>query len=138
MSDEADAPVVVCVDDEPEILASLRRLLRKEPYLVLTTEKPDEAMTWVLDRKAWLLIADQRMPSMSGLDLLEMVQQCSPSTIRVMLSGQTDLTGVLKRSRIEAIEWLLRKPWDDEELKSVLRTLLARRDRQARGPDPRR
>lgn len=135
--DSAEGPVVVCVDDEPAILSSLQRLLRKEPYRFLTTENPEEAATWVVDRKASLLIADQRMPSMSGLDLLEIVRACSPSTIRVMLSGQTDLTGVLKRTRIEAIEWLLRKPWDGEELKSTLRFLLARKDRDPAAP-PRR
>src|SRR5689334_18438983 len=136
-SDPAEGPVVVCVDDEPAILSSLQRLLRREPYRFLTTANPEEAAAWVIERKASLLIADQRMPSMSGLDLLEIVRACSPSTIRVMLSGQTDLTGVLKRTRIEAIECLLRKPWDGEELKSTLRFLLARKDRDP-GPPPRR
>jgi DNA-binding NtrC family response regulator len=129
MSDPAELPVVVCVDDEPAILSSLQRLLRKESFQLLTTEKPDEAMTWILERKASLVIADQRMPGISGLDLLEMVRACSPTTIRVMLTGQSDLTEVLKRTRIEAIEWMLRKPWDGEELKAALRGLLSRRGR---------
>lgn len=128
MSDLAEVPVVVCVDDEPAILASLQRLLRKEPYQVLTTLKAEEAMTWILEKKASLVIADQRMPGMSGLDLLELVRACSPSTVRVMLSGQSDLTGILKRRRIEAIEWMLRKPWDGEEVKATLRGLLSRRE----------
>lgn len=129
MSDRAEIPVVVCVDDEPAILASLQRLLRKEPYQVLTTEKPEEAMTWILEKKASLVIADQRMPGMSGLDLLQLVRACSPSTVRVMLSGQSDLTGILKRKRIEAIECMLRKPWDGEEVKATLRGLLSRREK---------
>jgi len=129
MSDLAEVPVVVCVDDEPAILASLQRLLRKEPYQVFTTGKPDEAMAWILEKKASLVIADQRMPGMSGLDLLELVRACSPSTVRVMLSGQSDLTGILQRKRIEAIEWMLRKPWDGEEVKATLRGLLSRREK---------
>lgn len=136
MSGEPAKPVVVCVDDEPAILSALRRLLRKEPYQVLTTEKPDEAVTWVIARNARVLIADQRMPSMSGLDVLELVRRCSPSTVRVMLSGQTDLTGVLTKTRMEAIECLVRKPWDDEELRTALRSLLARRERST-GEEPR-
>lgn len=120
--------VVVCVDDEPAILASLRRLLRNEPYEFLTTEKPDEAMSWVLQRKASILIADQRMPSMSGLQLLEMVQACSPETARVMLTGQSDLTGVMKRRTIGAIDRMVRKPWEPEEFKTVLRELLRKRE----------
>ena len=70
--------VVVCIDDEPAILASLRRLFRNEPFELLTTEKPDEAMTWVIEKRARVVIADQRMPSMTGLQLLEMVRACSP------------------------------------------------------------
>lgn len=116
--------VVVCIDDEPAILASLRRLFRNEPCTLLTTEKPDEAMTWVLQKRARVLIADQRMPSMTGLQLLEMVRACSPETVRVMLTGQSDLTGIMKRHAIEAIEHLVRKPWDPEELKTVVRKLL--------------
>jgi DNA-binding NtrC family response regulator len=117
---------VVLVDDEPEILNALRRLLRKEPYEVLATGNPEEAVAWTLLRKASLVMTDQRMPSMSGLDLLEIIRLCSPSTVRVMISGQTDLTGVLNLARIGAIEKLVRKPWDGEELKGLLRELLRR------------
>ena len=131
MSEPAGAPIVVLIDDEPEILSSLRRLLRKEPYEVLTTKNPEEAVAWILLRKASLVMADQRMPTMSGLDLLEIVRLCSPLTVRVMLSGQTDLTGILKRTGIEAIERLVRKPWDGEDLKRVLRELLSKRERPA-------
>lgn len=130
MSDSAAIPVVVCVDDEPAVLASLARLLRKEPYQLRTTQNPEEAVCWVLLDKVSLVIADQRMPGMSGLELLEVVKICSPSTIRVMLSGQTDLTGILKRNSIDAIERLVRKPWDADELKEALRELLSQKERR--------
>jgi diguanylate cyclase len=126
MSEDVDAPVVVCVDDEPAILSSLQRLLRNEPYRLMTTGRPDEAVAWVLANQARVVVADQRMPGMSGLELLELVRACSPSTARVMLSGQTDLTGILKRSTLEAIDRLVRKPWDGDELKNTLRTLVTR------------
>jgi response regulator RpfG family c-di-GMP phosphodiesterase len=119
-----EAQVVVCIDDEPAILSSLQRLLRNEPYLLLTTGKPEEAMTWVLERKARILIADQRMPSMTGLQLLEMVRACSPETVRVMLTGQSDLTEIMRRKAIEAVEHLVRKPWEPDELKGIVRKLL--------------
>jgi response regulator RpfG family c-di-GMP phosphodiesterase len=119
-------PVVVCVDDEPAVLASLRRLFRNEPYELLTTEKPDEALAWVLERRARVLIADQRMPGMSGLALLERVQASSPTTARVMLSGHTDLTGILRRTSLEAIERMVRKPWEPEALKGLVREMVDR------------
>ena len=117
-------PVVVCVDDEPAILAALRRVLRDEPYRVLTTERPDEAMDWILAENADLVIADQRMPGLTGLQLLELVQACSPSTFRVLLSGQSDLSGILETTKLAAIQKLIRKPWDSDELKAGLRELL--------------
>ena len=134
MNEIADREVVVCIDDEPEILSSLRRLLRNEPYEVLTTEKPDEAVAWVLETKSLVLIADQRKPAMAGLQLLEIVQVCSPGTARVMLTGQSDLTGVMKVRTLEAISRLVRKPWEPEELRSILRELVRRKP----PADPRR
>ena len=124
MSDGVEPPVVVCVDDEPAVLSSLQRLLRNEPYQVMTTGKPEEAMAWVLEKRARIVVVDQRMPGMTGLELLELVRSCSPSTARVMLTGQSDLSGVLKRTKLEAIHRLLRKPWDGDELKGTLRALL--------------
>jgi DNA-binding NtrC family response regulator len=122
--------VVVCVDDESSILSSLQRLLRKEPYEFLTTQKPDQAMNWIMEKQASLVIADQRMPGITGLDLLEIVKICSPSTIRVILTGYSDLTGILKLKKIDAIQRLLRKPWDGDELRGVVRELLLRKERK--------
>lgn len=125
--------VVVSIDDDPQVLRSLDRLLREEPYEFLTTEKPDQALDWILQKHASMIIADQRMPSMSGLDLLEMVKLCSPSTVRVMLTGHSDLTGVMRIKKIDAIQHFLRKPWDCEELKHCLRELLRRQQLQVQG-----
>lgn len=124
--------VVVSIDDEPCVLAALRRLLRNEPYEFLTTQAPEEAIRWVLDKHASLFLADQRMPHVTGLELLELVMKCSPSTIRVMLTGQSDLSGVLKVKKIEAIERLVRKPWDAEVFKRTLRELLLRKEHEDR------
>jgi response regulator RpfG family c-di-GMP phosphodiesterase len=124
MGETAERPVVVCVDDEPSILSALRRVLRHEDIEFLATEKPAEAMDWVLLRKARLVIADQRMPVMTGLEFLELVKRTSPSTIRIMLTGHSDLTGVMKWKNLDSIQVLLRKPWDDAELKEILRRLL--------------
>lgn len=120
--------VVVSIDDDPNVLTSLRRLLRNEPYEFLATQDPDEAIGWVLERKASLFVADQRMPCLTGLDLLELVMKCSPSTVRVMLTGHSDLSGVLQTRRIEAIERLIRKPWDADDLKRLLLDLLREKE----------
>jgi DNA-binding response OmpR family regulator len=129
MSGSEGLPVVVCVDDEPAVLSALQRLLRMEPYQLLTTDRPREALAWILERKADLVIADQRMPSMTGLELLEEVRSRSPSTVRVMLSANTGLTRIMNRAEIPTIERIVRKPWDGDELKIALRELLSRKER---------
>jgi response regulator RpfG family c-di-GMP phosphodiesterase len=135
-TDRGKSAVVVCLDDEPQILSALRRLLRNEPYEFLATDRPDVALTWVVERRAELVIADQRMPGISGLEVLETVRLCSPETVRVMLTAHSDLSEVLQVRGIDAIERLVRKPWDGEELKRTLRLLLATRsgDRRPAGP----
>jgi DNA-binding NtrC family response regulator len=125
------AHVVVSIDDEPAVLSALRRLFRNEPFEFLATEKPDEALAWILERHASMVVTDQRMPSISGLALLERVRACSPSTLRVMLTGHSDLTGVFKRARIEAVQKLIRKPWDGDELRRTVRELLVEVERRA-------
>jgi adenylate cyclase len=124
MSDVEERPVVICVDDDPSILSALRRTLRNEPYDFLATGNPAEALDWVLLRKARVVLADQRMPVMTGLEFLDLVKVCSPATARVMITGQSDLTGVIQRKKLESIQKLVRKPWDDAELKGLLRRLL--------------
>jgi adenylate cyclase len=124
MGDSEERPVIVCVDDDPGILSSLRRALRQEPFEFLATENPAEALDWVLVRKARVVLADQRMPIVTGLEFLGLVRACSPSTVRIMITGQSDLTGVLHRKKLESIQKLIRKPWDDAELKGLLRRLL--------------
>jgi len=135
-ADHGKSAVIVCLDDEPQILSALRRLLRNEPYEFLATDRPDVALAWVVERRAEIVIADQRMPGISGLEVLETVRLCSPETVRVMLTAQSDLTEVLQVRGIDAIERLVRKPWDGEELKRTLRLLLATRstDRRPAGP----
>jgi len=124
MIESAERPVVVCVDDDPSILSALRRTFRQEPFEFLPTENPSEALDWVLLRKARIVLADQRMPVLTGLEFLDLVRNCSPSTLRIMITGQSDLTGILKREKLESIQKLVRKPWDDAELKDLLRRLL--------------
>src|ERR1051326_2049510 len=81
-------PLLVCVDDDPEILRALRRVFRTEPWEVLTTEHPAQVLQWICDRQVDLIIADQRMPDMNGSDLLEVVQDYSPGTACVIQIGR--------------------------------------------------
>jgi DNA-binding NarL/FixJ family response regulator len=117
-SDFGCVPVVVCVDDDPEVLHAVQRLLRREPYEVLTTDKPETALRWLGERRAQLLITDLRMPDMDGTELVKVVEERFPETASLILTGYPEQVPVRPRPR------LIRKPWDDSELKDAIRTLV--------------
>src|SRR5262245_60525095 len=96
---------VICVDDSPAVLSALPRSLRVEPYQVLTTDRPREALSWVRDRQVSLVISDQRMPDMEGIDLLEEVAKDSPSTARMILTAYPEDATVVPglRRRIDGL-----------------------------------
>jgi len=66
---------VLCVDDEPPVLNALHRLLRGQPYELLSTHDPGQALAWAGSRDPSLVIADYRMPAMDGIELLERVRE---------------------------------------------------------------
>lgn len=120
-------PVVLLVDDEPEVLASLKRLLRSEPYELLATDRPEEALAWVQRGDVSLVISDQRMAGVTGTQLLDEVARCSPDTARVILTGYPGSTVVVS-GMSHGIHKLLYKPWDDSMLKETVRELLRKRE----------
>ncbi len=116
---------VVCVDDEAAVLASLRRLLRDEPYDFLATGRPQEALDWVGERAAQVLIVDMRMPDVRGTDVLRAARDRYPLAQRVMLTGYADVATVMEAVNEGGVRRVIRKPWDDEDVKRVLRELVA-------------
>jgi response regulator RpfG family c-di-GMP phosphodiesterase len=117
------AHTILLVDDDPAVLSSLRRLLRCEPYEVLSTESPQEALRWVDERPVSLILADQKMPRMSGTELLSEVARRRPGTARLLLTAHRGLT-VRLESWKQGVEFLLYKPWDDDKLRRTILDLL--------------
>jgi YesN/AraC family two-component response regulator len=125
-------PRVVIVDDEPRVLAALRRLFRREPFDLMATADPDEALAWMGDYTVDLLITDQRMPAMSGTDLVERAAERSPTTVTIILTAFPD-GAVLERCMRQGVRRFLTKPWDDRTLVRSVRELL---DVRQAGRDP--
>lgn len=122
--DTADRrPLVVAVDDDPCVLRALQRLVRGEPYDLLTTDDPDEALRWVGEKQLRLFITDQRMPGMAGSDLVTRVSARVPALPTVILTGYPETAVVLEEKNIR-IRKLILKPWDDAALLATLRELL--------------
>jgi adenylate cyclase len=116
-------PIVLLVDDEPGILNAVRRALRNERVEVLTAGSSDEALGWLEELPVDLIIADQRMPGMSGVELLHEVRKRYPRTARAMLTGYRTPSTIRKGVDAGA-ETFLYKPWNDQVLVDTVRQLL--------------
>lgn len=116
---------LLLVDDEENILRSLQRVLRKEPYEVHTATSGDEALALLNEQKFDLVISDARMPGMDGPTLLAEIKKKWPWCIRILLTGYADINSTIKAINDGQIYRYISKPWDDEELKLVIRQALA-------------
>ena len=87
---------VLLVDDEPSVLRALSRLLRREPYELVSTDNAAEALEMMTAAPADLIITDQRMPEMTGTELLEQIRTRWPNTIRMVLSGYSEVNAILE------------------------------------------
>jgi EAL domain-containing protein (putative c-di-GMP-specific phosphodiesterase class I)/CheY-like chemotaxis protein len=108
---------LLLVDDEPNILSALRRLLRGEGYQILTAPDGAAGLALLAEHPVDVIVSDQRMPGMVGADFLREAKQQYPETIRIMLSGYTELQSVTDAVNEGAIYKFLTKPWDDDQLR---------------------
>lgn len=113
--------VLLIVDDEPGVLASLRRLLRPTEIEVLTSSTLEAAFEVLATRRVGVIVCDQRMPAMTGTEFLRRVRKIYPNVIRIVLSGYTELNSVIDAVNRGAIYKFLTKPWDDQVLLDSLR-----------------
>jgi DNA-binding NtrC family response regulator len=118
---------VLIVDDDPEVLSAMRRELGREPYDVVTTDRPGLALDWMERRTVSLVISDQRMPEMDGDRFLERVWKRSPRTRRLLLTGFPEQIELIPMSRRGLLR-VMTKPWDGVELKVTIRRLLQERE----------
>lgn len=109
--------VLLLLDDEPNILRALSRLLRRDGYRILTANTPQQAFALLAENDVQVVMSDQRMPEMTGTEFFRRVKEMYPDTIRLILSGYTDLKSVTDAINHGAIYRFLTKPWDDEELR---------------------
>src|SRR5689334_1357907 len=101
---------VLVVDDEPANLRMLERLLRKE-YQVLSAASGEEALEILSHESVDLIITDQRMPGMSGTDLLRESMQTSPDATRIILTGFTDIESLIEAINTSRVYKYVSKPW---------------------------
>ena len=121
LGDDSDVQTLLVVDDDPDTLSALHRLLRRDNYRVLTASTPTEAFELLALYRVQVVMCDQRMPVMSGTEFLSKVKEMYPETMRIILSGYTGVRSVLDSINRGAIYKFYTKPWNDAELRDNVR-----------------
>jgi response regulator RpfG family c-di-GMP phosphodiesterase len=121
-------PTILCVDDEPNILASLQRLLRKHRFRVLCANSAAAGIAMLETETVDVVVSDMRMPQCNGTEFLERVRRQWPATMRLLLTGFADLGAIVGAINRGEIYRYITKPWNEEDFLLVVRDALGRRE----------
>jgi DNA-binding NtrC family response regulator len=126
---------IMLVDDEPNILKALRRVLSQCPpdqvggaLDIVTFERPADALRHAQENALDLVVSDYRMPEMNGIAFLTRMVALQPRVARLILSGHTDLDALVGAINQVQIFRFISKPWHEFELRSTVRQALEYRD----------
>lgn len=123
MSD-TDKPKVLFVDDEPRVLTSMRMLFRNA-YQVLLAESGVAALGVLQAQAVDVIVSDQRMPGMTGIDLLRRARDLQPNAMRILLTGYSDLNAIIGSINEGEIFRFVNKPWINDDLGGTLARAVA-------------
>jgi DNA-binding NtrC family response regulator len=121
---------ILIVDDEPEILYSLRGLLRKE-FEVNTATSAYDGFQVLRRQPIHVIMTDQRMPEMTGVEFLRQVRSEYPEAIRLIITGYADIKAVIDAINQGSIFRYLTKPWNPDELEAVLHQAVEEYERRS-------
>jgi DNA-binding NtrC family response regulator len=119
---------LLIVDDEVNVLNALSRLLRNEVYEVICIQNPLEVLGTLEKQCVSVIISDQKMPDIKGLDLLLKIKTLYPDIVRVILSAHADINLLIDSINKEIVYRFLTKPWNDTEVKSVIKQCMSHYD----------
>lgn len=120
------AETVLFVDDEQMILRSIERLFIDSPHRIITTDDIEEALEIVGSESVAVVVSDQRMPKMQGIELLEKIKELSPDTVKILLTGYADLPTAINAINSGEVFKFIQKPWDDVNLAALVQEALER------------
>ncbi|MBC8277741.1 MAG: response regulator, partial [FCB group bacterium] len=121
MSEITEKPKILLVDDEKNILNSLNRLFFDENYEILLANSARKALEVLGILEVNVIISDQRMPNMTGVEMLTRAQQLQPDAVRMILTGYADIEAAIQAVNEGAVFRFLSKPWNDDELKMAVK-----------------
>jgi len=112
---------ILIVDDEPHILSLLRKILEEESREILTAESAEEAWQFLKEKgEVGVVICDQRLPNMSGVDFLVKVKRLYPDTIRILITGYPEISTAIEAINKAHIWRYILKPIDADNLKILI------------------
>jgi response regulator RpfG family c-di-GMP phosphodiesterase len=122
-------PNLLVVDDEPNILAAVARLLRKDvqagAFVLHLVSSGQEALAFLQEHPVKLVISDQRMPAITGIELLRQIRAQYPEVRRAIFSGYSDKRLIAEALASGDIHQFLPKPWEEHQLRDTVRAGLA-------------
>jgi two-component system, probable response regulator PhcQ len=121
---------ILLLDDEPNILASLKRVLMDEPYEILDADSGEKGLEILMAKPCKVVISDERMPGMGGAEFLTRVRDLYPETVRILLTGYASIDAAMKAVNDGEIYRFFMKPWDDTDLRMAIRSAIEKFDLQ--------
>ena len=121
---EAPKARVLFVDDEERILNALKSIFRNT-YHVFTATSGDQAFEFLKRFRVHLIVSDQRMPGMPGVELLRRAKELSPTTVRILLTGYSDLASIVGSINEGEVYRFINKPWNNQDIQAVLAEAVA-------------
>src|SRR5688572_19802915 len=118
---------ILVVDDEPDVVRSVKDLLRLD-YKVFTATSADEGLKTLRENRIDVVMTDQRMPDMTGVEFLEQVRDPHPDATRLLFTGYADIGAVIAAINQGNVYRYIAKPWDPDELQSIIREACERHD----------
>jgi len=122
---------ILLVDDEPHVIAALKRALGDEPYEICTAASGAAGVKLFESQRFKVIISDERMPGMAGDELLAVIKERWPDTVRMMLTGHASLEAAIKAVNKGEIYRFFTKPWNDMELILSIRSAMEKYDLEA-------
>lgn len=129
MSTGPKHPILI-VDDEPDVLFSLKGLLRRD-FELHTAESGEQALEILRQHPIHVIMTDQRMPGMTGVQLMSQAKALHPEAIRIVFTGYADIKAVVEAINTGGLYRYITKPWDPDELIDVLHRAAKRYDEDA-------
>jgi len=115
---------ILFVDDEERILNALKSIFRNK-YHVFTATSGEQAFDFLTKFRVHLIVSDQRMPGMLGVELLRRAKELSPTTVRILLTGYSDLASIVGSINEGEVYRFINKPWNNQDLQAVVAEAVA-------------